>query len=74
MKEGNHWRFGVQAANINPSKPGYIQGKSHPEAGLLMADRMPRPNEDTGWKVKPGKVVLPNQPYPLDFVMVPDAR
>jgi len=73
MKDGDRWRVGVQAATISPGKPGFVEANLHRQGNLLMADRMPEPGQDTGWKVEPGKVVLPEQPFPLDFVLLPAA-
>jgi len=38
-----------------------------------MADRRPAPGEDVGWKVNTNKLVLPHQPFELNFVMLPAA-
>lgn len=70
MQDGGKWRVGLQAATISPAKPGYAEVNLHRQGDLLMADRLPEPKEDTGWKVEPGRVVLPNNPFPLDFVLV----
>lgn len=64
----------VQAATIFPSKPGYFDANLHRQGDLLMGDRMPTPGEDVGWKVDTNKLVLPNRPYELNFVLLPAAK
>ena len=69
-KEGDKWIFGLQAATIGPATAGYVESNLHRQGGLLMADHLPNPDENTGGKAEPGKVVLPERPFRLDFVMV----
>jgi hypothetical protein len=69
-RDGDEWRVGLQAATISPGKHGYTEANLHRQGDLLMAERMPKPGERTGWKVDPGRVVLPDRPFSLDFVMV----
>src|SRR5881394_3985382 len=65
-----HWR---EAATISSAKEGYFDANLHRQGDLLMSDRLPAPGEDVGWKGDPKKVVLPGQPFDLNFVMLPAA-
>jgi hypothetical protein len=73
---------GVQAANISPEKPGYFEKDLHRQGDLLMALKPPAAETLQGWQkeelagqpVDPGRVVLPDQPRRIDFVMVPAAQ
>ncbi|HNT37274.1 MAG TPA: hypothetical protein PKH07_19940, partial [bacterium] len=53
-------------------KDGYYEKQMCQQGGLCMADE--RPGDDNVWGQDPDKVVLPNQPYRLDFVMLPAAQ
>jgi len=64
----------VQAATIHPSKAGYFDANLNRQGDLLMADHLPAPDEDVGWNVNTNKLVLPNQPYELNFVLLPAAH
>jgi len=63
----------LQVATISPAKPGYTETNLHRQGDLLMAKRLPAPGERTGWNPDPSRVVLPEQPFTLDFVMAPAA-
>jgi hypothetical protein len=67
------WGVGVQAATISSAKAGYFDANLHRQGDLLMADQLPAPGADVGWKVDTNKVVLPGQPFELNFVMLPSA-
>jgi hypothetical protein len=73
IQRDGQWVVGVQAATISPRKPGFFETNLHRGGDLLMADKLSAPGENVGWKVDPAKVVLPNQPYELNFVLLPAA-
>ena len=70
---------GVQAANICPERPGYYERNLHRQGDLLMALHPPSEEELQSWQkeelkgqpVDPKRVVLPDQPRQIDFVMAP---
>ena len=66
------WGVGHQAASIFSSKEGYYEHNLCRQGGLTMAGE--RPGPDNVWHADPDQVVLPHQPYRLDFVMAPAAR
>ena len=70
----HQWRVGVQAATIHPAKAGYFDANLNRQGDLLMADRLPAPGENAGWKVDTNKLVVPNRPFELNFVMLPAAK
>lgn len=59
----------LQAATISVSKPGMVEKNLHRQGNLTMANRPPPP-EFPRWGPARG-LVLPGQPFPLDFVLVP---
>lgn len=63
------WGASVQAAIISVRKRGYAEKNLGRQGDLLMADEMPE--EASRWDRK--KIVLPDKPYRVDFVMVPAA-
>ncbi len=67
------WRAGVQAANVYPSKPGYYERNLHRQGDLLMADEMPDEKGLRVWSARPERIVVPEKPYRVDFVMAPAA-
>jgi hypothetical protein len=73
-ESSGQWRVAVQAATISPRKAGWFETNLYRGGDLLMADKLPAPNENVGWKLDPAKVVLPDRPYELNFVMQPAAR
>lgn len=69
----NKWRAGVQTAVVSPSNPGYYEWNLHRQGDLLMADKLPDEKELKVWGARPDRIVLPNHPHPVDFVMAPAA-
>lgn len=63
------WHTGLQAATISARKSGYFERNLHRQGNLAIADERP-PTEQIQWVED---VVLPLQPYELNFVMVPAA-
>jgi len=59
----------LQAATISVSKPGMVEKNLHRQGNLAMANHPPPP-ETPRWGPARG-LVLPGQPFPLDFVLVP---
>ncbi len=70
--ETGKWGVGHQAASIFAAKEGYYERNLCRQGGLTMAGE--RPGADNAWGTNSDQVVLPDQPYRLDFVMVPAAR
>jgi hypothetical protein len=68
-EETGKWGAGVQAAVISARKSGYVEKNLGRQGDLLMADRMP--DEPSDWHR--AKIVLPGEPYRVDFTMVPAA-
>ena len=68
------WGAGVQAAIVNASKPGMFEPRLGRQGDLLMADEMPDEKELlNSWGGHSNRVVLPDKPYRVDFMMVPTA-
>jgi len=76
MAESNAgpWHVGFQAATIYAAKRGYFGANLTRQGELLMADHFPAPGEKTGWNVDTNKLVLPNRPFELNFVLLPAAK
>jgi len=72
IEQTDKWGAGLQAATITAHKAGHYEENLSRHGGLYMAGK-PQPKENA-WGANPDQVVLPNQPYRLDFVMVPAAR
>jgi len=70
---GDEWHGPVQYAAIGASRPGYAEQSRSCQGVLLMAERMPELGELTRRKSDPTKVILPERPFALDFVMIPAA-
>src|ERR1039458_3360187 len=68
------WHVGFQAATIYAAKRGYFGANLTRQGELLMADHFPAPGENTGWNVDTNKLVLPNRPFELNFVLLPAAK
>ena len=60
----------LQAATISVEKPGFVEKNLHRQGDLWMANRLP---PEHPWHISPDKIVLPDKPYPLDFMLVPAA-
>jgi hypothetical protein len=67
------WRAGVQAAVVSPWKPGYYERNLHRQGDLLMADEVPDQNGLKVWSARPERIVVPEKPHRVDFVMLPAA-
>ena len=68
--EANDKETPCQAAIIHAFKAGYYEQNLYRQGGLSMAGK--RPEKGTRlFGSDPDKVVLPNQPYRVDFVMMP---
>jgi protocatechuate 3,4-dioxygenase beta subunit len=70
-EQKEEWHAGVQAATIFAHKHGYYEADLCRQGGLLMADD-PRDRGATRGPTTAG-VLVPKEPYRLDFVMVPAA-
>lgn len=68
---GSPGHAGLQAATIYAASPGFAEQNLCRQGDLMMAGRKPGSDELAG--LDPERVVLPNQPYRLDFVMAPAA-
>jgi len=70
-EQKEEWHAGVQAATIFAHKHGYYEANLCRQGGLLMADD----SRDRGatWGPTTAGVLVPKEPYRLDFVMVPAA-
>jgi len=67
-KESGEWDFPWQLAVVGAQKPGYYE-KNLSQRGSLSIAADPQSVPEG----RPEPVVLPNQPYQLDFVMLPAA-
>ncbi len=63
------WGVGVQAAVVGAFKDGYVEANQCSQGRLVMAEEPVDPNAMSKWWRKRG-VVLPNEPYRVDFVMI----
>jgi hypothetical protein len=70
-EQKEEWHAGVQAATVFAHKHGYYEANLCRQGGLLMADD-PRDRGAT-WGPTTAGVLVPKEPYRLDFVMVPGA-
>lgn len=61
----------LQAASIFALKEGFFEKNLNRQGDLCMAGSMPR--EENVWGAKPDRIVLPEKPFRLDFVMKPAA-
>jgi len=68
------WHIGFQAVTISPAKHGYFDANLNRQGDLLMSDHLPAQGEKTGWKVDTNKLVLPDRPLELNFVLLPAAK
>jgi hypothetical protein len=62
---------GVQAAIVQAGKSGYYEKDLGRQGDLRMARELPRPGEHPGIAIE--RIILPNQPKRVDFVMLPAA-
>jgi len=69
IKKGVKYGVLLQAASIFAQKPGYFEANLCRQGNLAMAGEAPPP----GRKKWFNSCVLPNEPYELDFVMLPAA-
>lgn len=67
----NEEPLNLQCAAIYCHKPGYVERNLNRQGGLHAAMR--KPPADNDWNVDPARVIVPGQPYSLDFVLVPAA-
>lgn len=63
--------IGMQAATIFASKPGYFEMNLNLNGDLYIAETPVK--KDNAWNADPQRVVLPDQPRMLNFVMMPAA-
>ena len=63
------WGAGVQCAVISARKAGWAENNLYRQGDLLMADEMPEARSQ--WDRS--KIILPGEPYGVDFTMVPAA-
>jgi len=61
----------LQAAVIAPQKSGYYEQNLHRQGDLRMGRELPAPEQHR--RFPPEKVILPNKPKRIDFVMLPAA-
>ncbi len=66
-EETGEWRVGMQAATISPWKSGWFERNLHRQGDLRMASTRP-PAEEAG-EEDFDRLVLPDEPRRLDFVM-----
>jgi len=71
-EETGEWVAALQAATISPRLYGWYERDLHRGGDLLVAQE--RPDAENARGGDPDRVVLPDQPYRLDFVMRPAAR
>ena len=67
LQRDGHWAVGTQAATISARREGFFEKNLGRQGDLLMSDE---PSPALG---KAAGIVRPNQPYQVDFVMLPAA-
>ncbi|MBI5091111.1 MAG: HEAT repeat domain-containing protein [Candidatus Hydrogenedentes bacterium] len=72
FEDSGRERVNLQAATIHASKPGFYEKNLCRQGGLGMANV--RPEKTDGWPASPTQIVVPNEPYRLDFIMTPAAQ